>query len=103
MSHSRRLQPDGVGGRLSLSQVTSWDIGANTKQGLTAYLGCVPPDYTHTGMATEGCFSGAPTMCAGTAAEGRMVWHNTLDPLHSNVVLANNRTAEALADPPMMQ
>ena len=47
--------------------------------------------------ATEGCFVW-PGVCAGTPAADRLLFHDTMDPLHSNWEVANNNTAAALAE-----
>ena len=75
--------------------VTNRDLGTTHNQ---PYLAC-KIDPTTGGQtvvtSTVGCFAAAG-LCAGTPAAGRGYFNNTLDPLHSDWVTANNATAVAL-------
>ena len=77
--------------------VTNHDLGTT---GNTPYAACDLDLETRSEkvvMSTVGCFE-APGICKGTPAEGKWMFHNTLDPQHSNWDVANNRTAVALRD-----
>jgi len=69
------------------------DLGSRST---TPYLGCkVNGTAQEVVSTTEGCAANK-AVCEGSAAGGKFIWHDTLDPLHSNWVVANNATAAAL-------
>jgi len=74
--------------------VSNHDLGTTSD---TPYPAC---DFDAGGRQTVvnttlGCYA-QPGLCEGTPAAGHGVFHNMLDPLHSDWAVANNATAAAL-------